>query len=83
MAESDFLTWSTYYASKRDDGGVFSEMFEESSTSIMERTEGHFENPSGFTESVAGYTNGMMLIAPGNRGRMHVLHHGFTFLTHE
>jgi hypothetical protein len=83
MADYDPPTWSTYYAGKRDDGGIFSEMFEETTTSIMERTEGHFENPAGFTESVAGYTNGMMILAPGEKGKMHVLHHGFSFLTPE
>ena len=45
------------------------------------RTKLHFENLPSFTETITGNPNGNMLLTPGPRGKMHLLHHGFPCLT--
>jgi hypothetical protein len=73
------MTWATFYASRRDDGGIYGALFAEKPSSLLQRTLRHFESPSALTESVAGHPFGVTMVVPTSKGTIAVLHHGFTY----
>jgi len=77
------LTWAEYYKNQEDDGGMYEELFRESTVSLTDRTIQHLEDPEAFTQTVSGNSGGTMLIAPGKVGHVVMLHHGFPFVAND
>ena len=67
-----------YYARNRDDEGSIQFLFEKTWAALATRTETHLSNPVRFAETVGGNMFGSMVLVPGGKGRMQMLHHGFT-----
>jgi len=77
------LTWVEYYESQEDDGGMYEELFRESTVSLTDRTIQHLEDPEAFTQTVSGNAGGTMLITPSRTGYITMLHHGFPFVAND
>jgi hypothetical protein len=77
MAPTTTLTWTAFYARNREDEGAIQTIFEEDLQDLVERTTDHFEQPGKFADTIAGSANANMLIVPGTKGMMNILHHGF------
>ena len=71
------LTWTAYYARNREDEGAIQELFEADLQDLVDQTTSHFESPGLFADAVAGSANANMIIVPGPKGVMNILHHGF------
>jgi hypothetical protein len=81
MATIRTITWSTYYARQREDEGVIQALFDTDLGTLAARSRAHLDNAASFTESITGRAFGNALVVPGENGRMHLLHHGFSCLT--
>ena len=69
--------WTDFYARNRDDGGPFQALFETNGAAMARKTEGHLNNAAKLTETITGSDYGNMLLVPGSRGIMQLIHHGF------
>ena len=75
MVPTTPLTWTAFYARHREDEGAIQTLFEEDLQDLVDRTTGHFEQPGKFADTIAGSANANMLIVPGTKGMMNILHH--------
>jgi hypothetical protein len=69
--------WTDFYARNRNDGGPFQALFETNVAAMARKTEGHLNNAAKLTETITGSDYGNMLLVPGRRGTMQLIHHGF------
>ena len=69
--------WIDLYKGKRDDGGPFQMLFEATTTALAKRTKSHLNDVRKLTETVAGSDYGNMMLVPGTKGVMQLIHHGF------
>ena len=70
--------WTAYYArDRREDEGAIQELFEADLQDLVDQTTSHFESPGLFADAVAESANANMIIVPGPKGVMNILHHGF------
>ena len=81
MAANRTITWSTYYARQREDEGVIQALFETDLGTLAACSRAQHNNAATFTETITDRAFGNALIVPGENGRMHLLHHGFSCLT--
>ena len=79
MAPVNALTWTTYYAQSREDDGSIQSLFKEDLQDLLEKTSRHFEEPGNkFADLIAGSASAnMIMLVPGRKGYMNLLHHGF------
>ena len=73
------ITWCNYYARSRDNEGAIQALFQQTWTTLAERSASHLSNAARLSETVGGHTFGSMMLVPGPKGRMQMLHHGFTY----
>jgi hypothetical protein len=69
--------WTDFYARNRNDGGPFQTLFETNVATMARKTESHLNNVTKLTETITGSDYGNMLLVPGSKGTMKLLHHGF------
>ena len=69
--------WTEFYARNRNDGGPIQTLFETNVAAMARKTEGHLNNVAKLTETITGSDYGNMLLVPGRRGVMQLIHHGF------
>ena len=79
MASTSSLTWAAHYARHRDDGGAIQRSFKGNLGHLAKKTMGHLEDTEELTRSIAGSNQTNFMMVPGKKGRMHLLHHGFTY----
>ncbi|KAI2509989.1 hypothetical protein MHU86_4415 [Fragilaria crotonensis] len=75
--------WTDFYARNRTDRGPFQTLFETNFAAMARRTESHLSNVTKLTETITGSDYGNMLMVPGRRGTMQILHHGFACNTED
>jgi hypothetical protein len=81
MASSRTITWSTFYARQREDGGVIQNLFASDLGLLAERSRSHLGNVANFTDTITGRSFGNAILIPGQAGHMQLLHHGFSCMT--
>ena len=81
MASVKALTWPAYYARNRDDGCAIQNLFQTDLGTLAAKSKAHLQSVGAFTETITGGAHGNMLLIPGAKGRMHLIHHGFSCLT--
>jgi hypothetical protein len=69
--------WTDFYARNRNDGGPFQTLFETNVATMARKTEGHLNNVARLTDTITGSDYGNMLLVPGRKGVMQLIHHGF------
>lgn len=69
--------WTEFYARNQNDGGPFQVLFETNMETMARKTEGHLNSVAKLTETITGSDYGNMLLVPGNKGTMQLIHHGF------
>jgi hypothetical protein len=72
-----FANWADFYAKNREDGGPFQVLSETNSAELARQTESHFRDINKLTETITGSDHGNMVLVPGSRGVMQLIHHGF------
>jgi hypothetical protein len=70
-------TWTDFYKRNREDRGPFQCPFETNSAAMAKLTAGHLNNISKLTETITGSDHGNMVLVPGGKGIMQLIHHGF------
>jgi hypothetical protein len=81
MASTRTITWSTFYARQREDGGVIQNLFASDLGLLAERSRAHLGNVANFTDTITGRSFGNAILIPGQAGHMQLLHHGFPCMT--
>jgi hypothetical protein len=76
-------TWTDFYRKNRNDRGPFQTLFETNPASMARRTRSHLNDISKLTETIAGSDHGNMVLVPGGKGIMQLIHHGFACNTAE
>jgi hypothetical protein len=74
-------TWLAFYGRNRDDNGAFQKLATTDLGRLAELTKTHLDNALAFTDTITGSAFGNMLLVPGNLGKVHILHHGFSCVT--
>jgi hypothetical protein len=69
--------WTDFYEGNKNDGGPFQMLFETQATALAKRTKSHLSDVNKLTETVAGSDHGNMMLVPGTKGVMQLIHHGF------
>jgi hypothetical protein len=69
--------WTDFYERNRNDGGSIQTLFETSVSALAKRTSTHLNDVSKLTETVAGSDHGNMILVPGAKGIVQLIHHGF------
>jgi hypothetical protein len=69
--------WTDFYEKNGTDGGSIQMLFEANATALAARTRSHLNDPNRLTETVAGSDHGNMILVPGAKGIMQLIHHGF------
>lgn len=76
-------TWTDFYKRNSKDRGPFQTLFETNSATLARMTTSHLDNINKLTESIAGSDHGNMVLVPGGKGIMQLIHHGFACNTAE
>lgn len=69
--------WADFYEQNKTDGGPIQALFDTSTKVLAERMEGNLNNVNKLTEFITGSSHGNMILIPGKRGTMQLVHHGF------
>ena len=69
--------WVDYYVKNKDDKGPIQALFTQSHRDLAQRTANHLGSPNELMETIVGSSHGSMLMVPGEKGVMQILHHGF------
>jgi hypothetical protein len=69
--------WTDFYERNRDNSGPFQILFETNTATMARKTTGHLNNVAKLTETISGSDHGNMLLVPGRKGTMQLIHHGF------
>jgi hypothetical protein len=69
--------WADFYEQNKTDGGPIKALFDTSTKVLAERMKGSLNNVSRLTEFITGSSHGNMILIPGKRGTMQLVHHGF------
>ena len=83
MAPINSLTWTAFYDQHRKDGGVIQSLFDREVREFAEVTTSHFQNPNGLAQTIGCSAYANVVIVPGEKGRVNILHHGFTCNTRD
>ena len=83
MAPINSLTWTAFYDQHRKDGGAIQSRFDREVGEFAETTTSHFQNPNGLAQTIGGSAYANVVIVPGEKGRVNILHHGFTCNTRD
>jgi hypothetical protein len=70
-------SWTDFYVRNSDDSGPFQTLFKTNTASLARMTEDHLNDVNKFTETIAESDVGNMLLVPGWKGVMQLIHHGF------
>ena len=75
--------WTDFYARNRTDGGSFQTLFETNLAAMARKTADHLNDVTKLTETITRSDYGNMLLVPGRKGTMQLIHHGFACNTDE
>ena len=75
--------WTDYYNRNRNDGGPIQALFDTNAKSLARKAEGNLNDVGRLTDFITGSSYGNMVLVPGRRGTMRLVHHGFACNTKE
>ncbi|KAI2503566.1 hypothetical protein MHU86_10853 [Fragilaria crotonensis] len=70
-------TWTDFYKKNGADNGPFQTLLETNAAEMARLTRSHLHNTGKLTETVTGSDHGNMVLVPGGKGTMRIIHHGF------
>ena len=83
MAPMNSLTWTAFYDQHRKDGGAIQSLFDRDVSDFVKMTTSHFQNPNGLAQTIGGSAYANVVVVPGEKWRVNILHHVFTCNTRD